>query len=278
MRKEAVSGSFYPGSRAKISAFIRSALNSAEVKEKPVEGSYSYVAPHAGYEYSGTTAAYTYKAMSLNKDFDKIETVVIIGPNHTGYGKALSVSFEDWHTPLGAATNDLEFSKALVAESNALSADEEAHLYEHSIEVQLPFLQTIFDKRRNIKYAFICMGNQSLEASTLLAESLLSVEKKLGRRITVLASSDFNHYESADVAKSKDNRLIEALLKLDYKRFNELIYAINDSACGFGPITVALLYAKSKGSSKGLLLKYSNSGEATGDFSSVVAYASLAFV
>ncbi|MGC8622566.1 MAG: MEMO1 family protein [Candidatus Micrarchaeia archaeon] len=277
MRKEAVSGSFYPSNKVELEHFINAALKSANVKGDLVKKAYSYVSPHAGYIYSGMVAAYTYKALSLHNDFKNIETAVIIGPNHTGYGSAIAISSEDWHTPLGVAANDLEFSYSLSHESNYLEIDEAAHKSEHSIEVQLPFLQTLF-KGKPIRYVFVCMGDQSVASSELLAHSIAKTEEKLGRKIVVIASSDFNHYESAEVAGWKDKQLIEALLKLNYKKFNDSIYSVNDSACGFGPITVAMLYAKGKGAARGALLKYSNSGEVTKDFESVVAYASLAFI
>ncbi|MEM3827435.1 MAG: MEMO1 family protein [Candidatus Micrarchaeaceae archaeon] len=278
MRNEAVAGSFYPVEKSALESFINSAIKSSKIDESAVKNAYAYISPHAGYMYSGSTAAYTYRALSKNENLEDIDTVVVVGPNHTGYGEALSVSADNWRTPIGIAINDLEFSNALASESKAFSIDEEAHRAEHSIEVQIPFLQTVFRERKDVKYVFICMGDQSPEASLLVSKSLLKTMEKLGRKITVIASSDFDHYESAKVAEGKDRKLIEALLKFDYREFYKQVYTLKDSACGFGPMATALLYAKGMGAAKGELLKYSNSGDVTGDYSSVVAYASLAFV
>lgn len=283
MRKEAVSGSFYPYDSAELGEFVSSAIDSAkfpQVEKKAIAKAFSYVSPHAGYIYSGRTAAYTYRAISENARIGSIDTIVIAGPNHTGYGRPIAISIQDWHTPLGPVKNDVEFSKALSEKSEMFSIDEEAHKYEHSIEVQLPFLQFLSEKEeslRKAKYVFVCMGDQSIHASELLASSILEVEQELRRNAVLIASSDFDHYEPAQTAKSKDSKLIEALLRLDYKKFNGLVSSLEDSACGFGPISVALLYSKAKGAKSGYLLKYSNSGDTTGDYSEVVAYTSLLF-
>ena len=124
----------------------------------------------------------------------------------------------------------------------------------------------------------MCLGDQSIGSSELLADSILNASRSLGRKVTVLASSDFNHYESADVAKGKDLKLLDMLKRMDHTSFNRLVDALGDSICGFGPITVAMLFAKGMGADTGLVLNYSNSGIATGDYSGVVAYASVVFV
>jgi hypothetical protein len=277
MRSPKFAGSFYPSSREEISKFVEGAVDRADLKTKGKEigKAYSYVAPHAGYEYSGGTAAFTYKAMTLNERIKDVETVLVIGPNHTGFGKPISVSLDDWKTPVGVSENDRELSKAISSVSRYIELNEEAHAEEHSIEVQLPFLQLLEPGKR---VSMICMGDQDLEASRLLSDAILVAVKKINRKIIVVASSDFNHYESGEAAKRKDTQLLDAASKLDYERFNSLIDSLQDSACGFGPITVAMMFAKGMGASRGVLLKYSNSGDQTGDYSSVVAYSSIAFV
>lgn len=275
MRSEAVAGSFYPENKKELRTFIENSIREAKIDENSVKNAYSYVAPHAGYIYSGNTAAFTYKALSFKSNLKDLDTVVVVGPNHTGYGTAISVSLDDWKTPLQIARNDSEFSSALAEGSELIHIDESAHKFEHSVEVQLPFIQSVVP---HAKFAFVCMGDQGEEASQALLKSILKAESATGRKIAVIASSDFNHYESSKTAAGKDMKLIEALARLDSKRFNKLIDELNDSACGYGPITTAMLYAGSKGAREGMLLKYSNSGDTTGDYSSVVAYASLAFV
>jgi len=274
MRYEAFAGSFYTFDKKGLGQFIDKALQEANVDKGIAEHAVSFVAPHAGYIYSGRVAAYTYKAINIMASARKVDTFIIIGPNHTGYGTPISVSAEDWHMPFGIVKNDLELSKLITEKSNYINLDESAHSNEHSIEVQLPFLQKTVE---NPKCVFICMGDQSIEASRELAKAVLDASKELGREIAIIASSDFNHYESAEVAKNKDMPAIEALLKLDYLEFNKRLEQSGDTACGFGPITVAAIFAKEKGAKSGHLLKYANSGDANGDYSSVVAYASIIF-
>lgn len=273
MRKSAFGGSFYDSDKGKLLKFIDSAVLQAKVSSE-VRDAVSYVAPHAGYMYSGNVAAYTYKALSMNEKLGIVDTIIVIGPNHTGMGTPISMSAEDWSTPLGKSVNDTAFSKA-IAESESVRIDETAHAYEHSVEVQLPFIQHVAPGK---KLVFICMGDQSLGASKALSKAIISAAEKLKRKAIVIASSDMNHYESEKIARAKDLSLLEAAKSLDYEKFNRLIDELQDSACGFGPITVAMLFGKHEGAKKGMLLKYGNSGDVTGDYSSVVAYPSIAFV
>ncbi|MEM0148641.1 MAG: MEMO1 family protein [Candidatus Micrarchaeaceae archaeon] len=271
-RHPAVAGAFYPNDKAWIKKFISSAIDDA-VLQVDASKAISFVAPHAGYIYSGKTAAYTYKALKTALLHRRIDTFVIIGPNHTGYGKPIAVSSMDWETPLGIVKNDNALSNE-IAKHEFITIDEEAHEYEHSIEVQLPFLQMVANEP---KCVFICMGDQSLEASKVLSNAIIDASNALGRRIAVIASSDFNHYESAKIAEKKDLPAIEHLKKLDYIGFNASIEASGDTACGYGPITVATIIAIEEKAKEGILLKYSNSGDETKDYSSVVAYASIIF-
>ena len=267
-------GSFYESDRGKLQKFIDSAIGAAGVAGEAGKA-VSYVAPHAGYMYSGKTAAFTYRALKDNPNTKDINTIVVVGPNHTGIGRPISVSMEDWETPLGKSVNDKELSRAIADDSEYIEMDELAHENEHSIEVQLPFLQSVIPDRRMV---FICMGDQSIGASEMLSKSIIKAAACLGRNIIIVASSDFNHYESAETAKSKDSRLLEAIKALDPKSFNRLVHETNDSICGFGPVTVAMMFAKHKSAVKGVVLKYCNSGDTTGDYQSVVAYSSIAFV
>ena len=274
MRAPKFAGSFYPSDRKELSGFIMKALASAKIPVNEVKAARSYVAPHAGYIYSGATAGFTYKALSSNKHLKGIETIVVIGPNHTGLGEAISVSLEDWKTPLGISENDRELSKAICGFSDYISINEDAHSEEHSIEVQLPFIQIAAPGKR---LCMICMGDQSLEASKILSDAIIKAAERLKRGITIIASSDFDHYEPGETARKKDTQLHDAIKDLDCKRFNGLLHSLDDTACGHGPITVAMIFAKAMGAGKGIILKYSNSGDQTGDYASVVAYSSIAF-
>ncbi len=238
----------------------------------------SLVAPHAGYIYSGSVAAHAYRALSewlLLSSVHENPVFAVVGPNHTGYGAALSLSPDDWETPLGRVRNSTEVTSHLAMYSDAFSVEREAHASEHSLEVQLPFLQSVV---KDPECVFICMGDQSHESGRLVAEALHVASEELGKGIFVIASSDFNHYESAEAAERKDMPAIRRIEMLDVPGFEAAIDKYNDTACGHGPVSVAALYAGMKGPAKGVLLKYSNSGAVNNDFSSVVAYASIAFV
>ena len=274
LRRSIVAGVFYSSSARELGDFISRAIDEADIP-KGVENGCAYISPHAGYEYSGKTAAYTYKTLSMNAHIEDIDSIVLVGPNHTGIGTQVSVSAADWETPLGIVRNDLDLSKAIVGASNIAEFDESAHAEEHSIEVQLPFLQY---QKIDKKAAFVCMGYQDLETSDDLASAIVDAADKLGRNIAVIASSDFNHYEPKKVGEKKDKALFGKIESLDYAAFNKLVDDIGSSACGYGPITVAMEYAIKRGCKKGVLLNYSNSGLTTGDFSSVVDYASFAMI
>ncbi len=273
LRRPAVSGSFYPSEAGEVEAMLDRFIDDAELEFK-VSHPKAFVAPHAGYIYSGYVAAYAYKALRDYSYKNKIDTFVVIGPNHYGTSKFATVSLADWETPLGIAENDIEMSKEIASFSSKFSTNENEEAQEHSVEVQIPFLQFLF---KNPMFCFICMSNQSLGASKIVCDAVLHAGRKSNRKIMVIASSDFNHYESASVAKVKDGPELDAIEKLDEKKLYSALQETGDTACGFGPISAAIQYAKAEGASKGILLRYRNSGDVTNDYGSVVAYAGIAF-
>ncbi|MCP4647595.1 MAG: MEMO1 family protein [bacterium] len=270
MRSPAVAGQFYPGNKEEIEELVGKCFSEAGKKAKPV-GAYAGVSPHAGYVYSGVPAAATF--LGIN-ELENAETVVIVGPNHTGVGGLVALSTEDWELPTGVVENDMEFGKAMLEGANFLKPDEGAHRMEHSIEVQLPFLQHVNPKAKIVP---VCMMDQSLEGARDVADAVLAAEKKLGRKVVVIASSDFSHYIPSEAAEERDKKAMGQILKLDAESFQKERRAQGWSICGYGPISVSILYAKAKGSKKGLEVMYTNSGEVTGDYSQVVAYASIIF-
>ncbi|MCL4389224.1 AmmeMemoRadiSam system protein B [Candidatus Marsarchaeota archaeon] len=273
MREPAVSGTFYPSDKDRLADMIDGYIKEARLSHD-IESAVSYIAPHAGYAYSGRTAAYAFAAILGKKDIEEIETFIVIGPNHTGAGRPIAVSMQDWKTPLGVVQNDKELSNT-IAKAQGIDKDEAAHRDEHSIEVQLPFIKQLFP---DVRCCFICMGDQRAGAAGLLSNAAINAIEATGRNAIVIASSDFNHYESREVAARKDKPLFEQLEKMDLDRFYELKENSHESACGYGPIATSLLYAKEMYSaSKGILLHNSDSGDATEDTSSVVNYASFAF-
>lgn len=276
MRKPYVSGVFYPVNREELLETVDRFI-AAPIPKPETANATAFLAPHAGFAYSGKTAGFTYSALLNSETIKNADTIVIIGPNHTGkgdYHKPMAVSLEDWSISLGVAKNDTELSKEIIRTCVFASADETAHEEEHSIEVQLPFLHSLFDSKR---FVFLCMGEQSYEASEYLAGSIFTAASNFSREVVVIASSDLDHYESLEMVKKKDGAILQHMTAMDPLRFNHSVQEVKDSACGYGPITVAMLFAMQNKAKRGILLNYSTSGDMTQDYSNVVAYASAAF-
>jgi AmmeMemoRadiSam system protein B len=261
MRAPAVSGQFYPRNKNDLDREISRCFEGVPADEKQVLGA---VVPHAGYIYSGNTAAYVYSVLP------EADTFVILGPNHTGYGSPVSVSSENWSTPLGEVGSDNEFIKALP--KRIIDTDETAHKYEHSIEVQLPFLQHRFS---DFKIVPICMGMQDEETALDVGSELAEAVRKVNKKVVIIASSDFSHYKPDKVAREDDAYFINSILNMDMPGFYRKLYERNASVCGYGTIAAMLTASKEIGATKATLLKYSTSGDTTGDFSAVVGYAGI---
>ena len=265
MRDPAVAGYFYPSNKKELERMLASFFEKARKKVRERENVIGIIVPHAGYIYSGLTAAYAYS--SLPKNLKK--TFVIIGPNHTGYGSEISVyPSGKWKTPLGEVEVDSEFVKELLKSCKFAEEDEAAHIYEHSIEVQLPFLQFLYGNE--FKIVPICLMDQSLEIAECLANALIKIDKDF----LLVASSDLNHYESYDVTQRKDMELINAITSLDLKKFYRTLKNLNVSACGYGAIATLMSLTK-KLNGKIELLWHSTSAEVSKDYSSVVGYSAL---
>ena len=229
------------------------------------------IAPHAGYMYSGMPAAYTY--LNIFQD-GKPDHIVMLGPNHTGMGARVAVCSEDWETPLGKAKYDSGLGSAIIQENEFADTDCIAHNSEHSLEVQVPFLQYIFGA--NVSFVPICLTDQSWRVCESVGKTLAKLAES--DDILVLASSDFTHYESAQSARVKDSQALEYLEFLDAQEFLRFVQSHRITICGAGPIAAATVFAKERGATQFNLLKYTNSGEVTGDSKSVVAYASAIFL
>ena len=270
MRFPAVAGAFYTASATDLKEEVKRYLDTAE-KEVKRQERVAIICPHAGYVYSGKCAAYSYA--SAGNWSAKELTAIIIGPNHTGVGTPISVSFDDWKTPLGVAKCDAELAQAICDSDKMAKRDETAHLNEHSSEVQVPFVQMAAP---HAKIVCICMGWQDIGAAETLGRAVFAAVGKVKRNAIVIASSDFTHYEPAERAREKDMPAISMLEKMDEHGFEEIVEERALSICGHGPIAAAMHYAKLAGAKKCELLKYTNSGETTRDSKSVVAYAALA--
>jgi len=199
--------------------------------------------------------------------------VIIIGPNHTGHGKPFAISTDGiWNTPLGNVAIDSELAKAITAKSRYLREDYEAHRGEHSIEVQLPFLQYF---KKDIKLVPIVLSFGGVETYREIGREIARSVKEVGRQVIIIASSDMTHYEPQESAKNKDTQAIEAMLALDEYKLAERVEKLNITMCGYAPAVVMLAATKELGGTQAVLVDYRTSGDATGDYSSVVGYAGI---
>jgi len=274
LRKPAVAGMFYAGSPRELTEQIescyKSKLGPGTMPQVNSQGSREIIAvvvPHAGYYYSGPVAAHAYKELANDGIFD---AAIILGPNHTGYGPLVSLwARGEWETPLGRVEIDEGFAANLLKEGRGMiEADEKAHMHEHSIEVQLPWLQHLYGE---LKIVPIAMMAQDIETARTIGEAI----SKIGGNIVIIASSDFSHYEPGPVAVDKDRSVIEAIINLDEEELYRRRQSLDSTMCGFGPIASAIVAAKEMKAKGATLLKYATSGDTTGDFSRVVGYASI---
>jgi AmmeMemoRadiSam system protein B len=227
------------------------------------------VSPHAGYMYSGPVAATGYYELARYK---KPDNIVIIGPNHTGMGSAVSLMNQGkWSTPLGEIPIDLELADSIIENSTIVDMEEEAHIYEHSIEVQLPFLQYLY--KNNFSFVPICMMMQDLETSREIGEAICKASN--GVSTLIIASTDMTHYEPHNVATEKDMNAIHAIENLDEIKLDNVVQSNSISMCGIGPVISSIVYSKKVGATRAKLLSYKTSGDVSGDLSSVVGYAAI---
>ncbi len=279
-RMPAVAGMFYESDpqalRAQIEWAFKHELGPGELPKIPSERrrlSAAFICPHAGYMYSGPIAAHAYYQIAIEGGAD---TFIIIGPNHTGLGTLVSIMPKGvWVTPLGEVEIDEELASEILKNSEYADPDEKAHMLEHSVEVQVPFLQYLFNGR--FKIVPIVVYEHSLEVAKDLANAIIKAIKTLNRDVVLIASSDFTHYEPHDVAVSKDSMAIKAIEELNVEKFERIVTTYNLSICGPGPIMVAMIYSKNVGCKHARLLKYATSGDVTGEKAAVVGYAAIQF-
>ncbi len=274
MRYPAVAGAFYHSGAEQLKKDVEECFRKGAGMPKPGAGKklLAVVSPHAGYVYSGWVASFAYSEIFQN--YSQPPTFVILGPNHTGRGSGVALSQEDWETPLGLVSNDEELGKLIQKNSKIVDFDEEAHAREHSVEVQLPFLQFLYN---DLKFVPICIGLGDYETAEDIANAVFKASKEVKRDILVIASSDFTHFEDAQSAKRKDESALKHVEKLDAKGFFNEVTSNDISICGYMPITVAILYSRLRGGKEAKILKYANSGDVTRDYHEVVAYCSIAF-
>lgn len=282
MRHAIVSGKFYPENKEELKKQIDgffSQLEIASLKQRNIKAA---IVPHAGYVFSGKCASFVYKLLK-NQEFD---CFIILGTNHSGLGSKISMSIDDFDTPLGAVESDMGVVEDILIKAKKekfdISVDEEAHRYEHSIEVQLPFLKSV---QKNFKIVPILLRDLSIKELEKFGKILSDIIKEDKKKIFVLASSDFTHYGRAygflpftenikENLYNLDNRALDSIFKLDAEDF--YVQARKTTICGSQAIACLLAIAKNL-NLKAEKLCYYTSGDILGKWDSVVGYASLAF-
>jgi len=263
VRYPAVAGQFYPADRVELEQYMRSFCR----KDVPKLKAKAIIVPHAGYMYSGKVAGETYSRVEIPP------VNVVMGPNHTGLGARVAVYPEGvWITPFGEVPVNSDVTSKLL-NYYPYTADTTAHLYEHSLEVQLPFLQFCSGFREDLSIVPITFQHISYadceKAGEGLARSLKDEES------LIVISTDFSHYVSQDEANEMDSFAIDAILNLDPEELYRRVITYNISMCGFVPATVGIVAAKLLGATEAELVMYRTSGDVTGDYSYVVGYAGI---
>jgi MEMO1 family protein len=278
IRRPAVASQFYEGDAEALKAQILSCFTSNLGPQKiPDTNLHSHprkvvglICPHAGYIYSGPVAAHSYYELAID---GKPDTVVLLGPNHNDVGSGISIMREGkWQTPLGSVEIDSALADSILKETSIVDIDELGHRYEHSLEVQVPFLQFLYGN--SVKIVPISFLMQDYESAAEVGRAL--VEALDATNTVVIASSDMTHYKPATQAAAKDQAALKEVTALDAKGFYDIIQRQRISACGYIPITALITYANAVGA-KAKLLAYHNSGDVSGDYSQVVGYAAVSF-
>ena len=271
IREPIVAGKFYPEEREDLVKVMDNIYGKekksikVELSKKEIIGG---IVPHAGYAYSGYQATHFFDIVGKSEEYD---TVIIINPNHTGYGSELEADSNNiWRTPFGDVVVDLEFRDSL-----NITVSDEAQKFEHSGEVMLPFLQRYLNYK--FKIVPICIGRQNFENSRYLAKEIYRVKNELGRKILIIASSDFSHFLSAKEGRELDQYVVDAILSMDSKRVEREVVDKKISVCGFGAIMTLMEYSKFLNSGNEIeILKRGHSGEVVDSYE-VVDYISMLF-
>ena len=263
-RPPAVAGSFYEASPDALRAQVQACF-AANPQPATKERFIGAVVPHAGLMYSGHVAAAFYALAELPKRF------IILCPNHTGIGHFAAINRDgEWRTPLGSVKVDTPLADALLAKTRLLGDDWKAHAREHSLEVQLPFLQQLVGA---FTFVPICLAAPRYAFCEEIGHAIADV---IGAdTIPIIASSDLNHYENQEVTLRKDQQAIDQVLAVDPESLWRVVDEEDISMCGFIPTTTMLIAAKKLGATRARLIKHATSGDINHDYSAVVGYAAI---
>ncbi len=261
-RLPAVADRFYPGDKQQLDDIIQELLKKA--KTSKIQGAIGVVSPHAGYVYSGHVAAEVLGSVDIP------ETVIVIGPNHHGRGPSLSLSRRDWEMPAGVVPINVELSEILLEGNSDIATDDIAHRYEHSLEVQIPFLQAL---QENLRIVPLALSQLPYPTCEKLGTSLAEAIRRYAKPVLMVASSDMSHYEPRKVAEKQDTMALDRLTNLDPEGLYTTVLANRISMCGIIAVTVVLQASLLLGADRAEILRYTDSGEISGDTDKVVGYA-----
>ncbi len=264
-REPVVAGKFYSGSpegwKKEVAQYLSLDQN------KPTQKALLAMLPHAGYIFSGGVAGRTLSQTQIS------ETVLLLGPNHTGQGSRISVWPDGtWKLPGTYLQVESELAREITSADTSFKSDYSGHMFEHSLEVILPFLWMI---NNNIKIVPISVAEPELSTLLQAGKSLASVLQSWSHAVSIIVSSDMSHFIPSEQAKSKDDLALQAIRELDPEKLYSTVRENNISMCGVFPMTIGLCIAKEFNATQAELIDYANSGNLTGDYSQVVAYAGM---
>ncbi len=269
VREPVVQGMFYPANKDDLSKMIAAFLHDAKPSVRDDKGLLGLIAPHAGYVYSGQCAAYAYKLLKLKK----FDTIIVLGPSHSTMLNGASVWQNGFYrTSLGDVEIDSEAASFLLDNGRDIEFYPMAHMQEHSIEVQIPFLQYVL--KNKFKITPVVLGNQTYEYTKKLADTIYDLIQKKPDKYLIIASTDLSHYHTYDTAKRMDKNVIDLIKKRSLEPLTESIKTGRGEACGIGPVFTLLLLAEKCKTELIDILNVTNSGDVSGDKSRVVGYMS----
>lgn len=268
IRKSVIAGTWYPGNPRILRVDIEEFFHN--VPDEKIEGRITgLIVPHAGYVYSGQVAAFAYKVIS-GETFD---AVILLGPSHRTFFHGVSIYDRGgYETPLGVVPVDVSLAKDIMAQSKMISYIPAAHSQEHSLEIQVPFLQVAL---REFRFVPLVLGEQDRQTCETLAESIV---RAVGdRQVLIVGSSDLSHFHAYEKAVKLDSVVLRHIEKIDAGGLLKDLEENVSEACGGGPAAVTMMVSEMLGADRAKILKYANSGDVTGDRGSVVGYASAVF-
>ncbi len=262
-RPPAVAGQFYQGSPSRLAEQVETFVDRNARREKVI----GIVSPHAGLIYSGHVAGAVYSSI------EPPSTFVLLGPNHTGLGPKLSLMEEgEWEIPTGVFRIDKPLADRIALNVPVISKDTQAHMYEHSLEVQLPFIASI---SKDAQIVPIILMSATVDECRHLGEGIAKAVSAVDYPVVLVASSDMSHYVSDATAKNKDKKALDRILSFDPEGLYETVIDERISMCGYLPVVAMMYAAQSLGARSARLVKYATSAEVSGDYDRVVGYAGV---